>query len=131
MSRPYRRSSRARKPSDPMLLGEPSPALTKIARMNTEKLKAHIETMKVEAERLDKKITNLSAIDETDPQRIDELKKHRQRLAALMQAAAERLLGKLERKKERIESGAPMGPPGSTAGGAGRPVSRGYRRRQF
>lgn len=127
MSRPYRRT-RSRKPAaDPMLMGEPSPALTKIARMNSDKLKAHIETMKVEAERLDKKISNLKAIDPPDAERIEDLTKHRQRLAALLQAAAERLLGKLERKKERIESGAPMGRP--ALGGSSRPASRGYRRR--
>ena len=82
-----------------MLLGEPSPALTKINRMNTEKLREHIKTMKVEADRLEVKIGNLSAMPEPDEQRIEQLKQHRLRLATLMKAASERLAGKLERSK--------------------------------
>lgn len=88
-----------------MLMGEPSPALTKIARMNTEKLRAHIETMKVEAERVTQKIANLQTQPEPDEARIAELTKHRARLEALMGAAAERLAGKLERSKNSPSTG--------------------------
>ena len=88
-----------------MLMGEPSPALTKIARMNTEKLRVHIKSMVTEAERLGTKIENLSKMPEPDEERIAQLKAHRQRLAALTKAAAERLEGKLERKKQRQASG--------------------------
>lgn len=80
-------------------MGEPSPALTKIARMNTEALREHIQTMKQEFERVEQKIANLSSMPEPDQARIEKLKEHRLRLAALTKAAAERLAGKLERSK--------------------------------
>lgn len=107
MQRSYgnRRPSRTRKPADPVLMGEPSPALTKIARMNTEKLAEHIKKMKVEADRLETKVSNLKKITPVDEERVAELTLHRERLAALMTAAAERLSGKLERKAQRASGG--------------------------
>jgi GTP-binding protein EngB required for normal cell division len=83
-----------------MLLGEPSPALTKIALMNTEKLRTYIKQISVNAEQLKTKIDKLQAVEEPDEQRIAELTLQRQRLAILIKTAAERLQGKLERAKE-------------------------------
>lgn len=103
-NRPFR-SQRSRKPADPILMGEPSPALTKIARMNTEKLTAHVATMQVEAERLNTKIDNLSKMDPIDEEKIGQLKAHRERLVALMAAAKERLAGKIERREQRSNTG--------------------------
>ena len=102
MPRPYRssRPQRSRKPADPMLMGEPSPALTKIARMNTEKLTGHIATMQTEADRLSTKIENLSNMTPPDEQKIASLKAHRERLEALLEAAREALAGKIERRNQ-------------------------------
>jgi len=86
-------------------MGEPSPALTKIARMNTQKLTVHIQTMLVEVQRLTTKIENLSKMDAPDQERITQLTEHRLRIVALIKAARERLEGKLERKKQRAERG--------------------------
>ncbi len=107
MPRPTRpsRPSRGRKPADPMFLGEPSPALTKIARMNTEKLGAHILTMKTEAQRLEVKIANLSGMAEPDQQKIEQLTAHRSRLIALTEAAQKLLDGKNERRQQYRSGG--------------------------
>ncbi len=100
MPRPYRssRPQRRRKPADPVLMGEPSPALTKIARMNTEKLTVHIQTMQTESERLETKIRNLSSMTPPDEKKIEQLNGHRDRLLALLEAAREQLAGKIERR---------------------------------
>jgi len=95
-----RGGGRGRKPNDPMLMGEPSPALAKIAQMNTAKLREYIQQISVNAEQLKNKIEKLQASDEPDEKRIVELTTQRQRLAALIKTAAERLQGKLERAKE-------------------------------
>ena len=91
---------RGRKASDPMLMGEPSPALTKIAQMNTEKLREYIKQISVNAEQLKAKIEKLQAMDEPDQKKIEELTTQRQRLAVLIKTAAERLQGKLTRAQE-------------------------------
>ena len=86
-------------------MGEPSPALTKIARMNTEKLTEHIKTMELEAERLKTKVKNLLAMTPPDEQRAAALTQHRKRLEALLTAARERLSGKLERAEQYSSTG--------------------------
>ena len=83
-----------------MLLGEPSPALSKIAQMNTAKLREYIKQISVNAEQLKTKIGKLEAAEEKDEKRIAELTTQLQRLAMLIKTAAERLQGKLERAKE-------------------------------
>jgi predicted nucleic acid-binding Zn-ribbon protein len=105
MPRPPRRFSRQRKPADPMLMGEPSPALTKIARMNTQKLTEHIQTMQTEADRLDTRIANLSNIDPPDEKKIAQLRSHLERLTALTEAAREHLAGKIQRRNQRSAGG--------------------------
>eukprot|EP00752_Nemacystus_decipiens_P015017 g13373.t1 len=91
---------RGRKASDPMLMGEPSPALSKIAQMNTAKLREYIKQISVNAEQLKAKIDKLEAKEERDEKKIEELTQQRQRLAILIKTAAERLQGKLDRAKE-------------------------------
>ena len=83
-----------------MLLGEPSPALTKIAQMNTAKLREYIKQISVNAEQLKAKIEKLQAQDEPDEKKIADLTQQRQRLAILIKTAAERLQGKLTRAQE-------------------------------
>lgn len=83
-----------------MLMGEPSPALTKIAQMNTAKLREYIKQISVNAEQLKVKIEKLQAAEEPDEKKIEELTTQRQRLAILIKTAAERLQGKLDRAKE-------------------------------
>ncbi|MBX2851358.1 MAG: hypothetical protein KTR15_06400 [Phycisphaeraceae bacterium] len=91
---------RGRKPTDPMLMGEPSPALSKIAQMNTAKLRDYIKQISVNAEQLKVKIEKLQAAEVRDEKKIEELTTQRQRLAVLIKTAADRLQGKLERAKE-------------------------------
>ena len=95
-----RGGGRGRKPADPMLMGEPSPALTKISQMNTEKLREYIKQISVNAEQLKAKIEKLQAMEEPDAKKIEELTTQRQRLAILIKTAAERLQGKLTRAQE-------------------------------
>jgi hypothetical protein len=91
---------RGRKPNDPILMGEPSPALSKIAQMNTAKLREYIKQISVNAEQLKAKIEKLEAAEERDEKKIEDLTTQRQRLAVLIKTAADRLQGKLERAKE-------------------------------
>lgn len=98
-----------------MLMGEPSPALSKIAQMNTEKLREYIRQISVNAEQLKAKIEKLQAAEEPDEAKITELTTQRHRLAVLIKTAAERLQGKLDRAKEyangtRTPRGGPGGP---------------------
>lgn len=83
-------------------MGEPSPALSKIAQMNTAKLREYIKQISINAEQLKQKIEKLEAKDqaERDEKKIEELTAQRHRLAILIKTAAERLQGKLERAKE-------------------------------
>ncbi len=83
-----------------MLMGEPSPALSKIAQMNTAKLRDYIKQISVNAEQLKVKIEKLQAAEVRDEKKIEELTTQRQRLAVLIKTAADRLQGKLERAKE-------------------------------
>ena len=99
-SRGGRGGGRGRKAEDPMLMGEPSPALSKIAQMNTAKLREYIKQISVNAEQLKGKIEKLQAMEEKDEKKIEDLTTQRQRLAILIKTAAERLQGKLERAKE-------------------------------
>lgn len=99
-SRGGRGGGKGRKAEDPMLMGEPSPALSKIALMNTAKLREYIKQISVNAEQLKVKIEKLQALEEPDAKKIEGLTTQRQRLAILIKTAAERLQGKLERAKE-------------------------------
>jgi len=79
-------------------MGEPSPAMAKINRMNMAALQAYIERMVAEAKRLDQRVANLEALDEPPAEKIASLRDQRQRVAALAKAAAARLDEKAERK---------------------------------
>lgn len=85
-----------------MLMGEPSPALSKISQMNTAKLREYIKQISVNAEQLKLKIEKLEAKEkeERDEKKIEDLTTQRHRLAMLIKTAAERLQGKLDRAKE-------------------------------
>ncbi|MEM9346252.1 MAG: hypothetical protein AAGB26_06525 [Planctomycetota bacterium] len=101
-------------------MGEPSPALTKIAQMNTAKLREYIKQISVNAEQLKAKIEKLQVAETPDETKIAELTAQRQRLAILIKTAAERLQGKLERAKEYAQgTRTPRG--GGRAGGRGGP----------
>lgn len=84
----------------PMLLGEPSPSLAKIGKMNMEELKERIEALAVEKARIDEKIKNLSNMQPRDDARIESLSTQAARLTALSNAAKDRLSGKQDRTSQ-------------------------------
>lgn len=92
------RGGRGKPPAPPMLLGEPSPALAKIATMNIVKLEAKILSLKEEQERLAKRIERLVRQDPQPAEQIENLRMQLARLLAIEQAAKDRLTLKLERK---------------------------------
>ncbi|MEM1354798.1 MAG: hypothetical protein AAGC44_12295 [Planctomycetota bacterium] len=99
-----RRPQRRRQPAHPMLMGEPSPALSKIRRMNIEKLNAYLDSTKVEIERLGGKVKNLTEVEPVNHDKIKTLESQQERLRALLDAAAEQLQVKHDRK-QRYEAG--------------------------
>ncbi|MEM1211798.1 MAG: hypothetical protein AAGI68_05800 [Planctomycetota bacterium] len=90
---------RGKKP--PMLLGEPSPSLAKIQTMNTEKLRAKIASLNEERARLVTRHDNLAALDPVPTEKVDNINDLIARIDALLEAAKERLAGKLERAAAR------------------------------
>lgn len=75
----------------PILLGEPSPSLAKINKMNPAQLAQRIQSLSVEAGRIARKIEHLK-LQPTPPQdRIEELSKQFNRLGVLEKTARERL----------------------------------------
>lgn len=102
-----RHTTRTRKQPDPMLLGLPSPSLARIGRMNIEQLETHIERLKVEAERLTKRIGNLKKVKEDPDSQVGELTSALKRVGLLRRAAEKRLETKHERREawERKNTG--------------------------
>lgn len=98
------RPQRRRAPSHPILMGEPSPALSKIRRMNIEKLQQYLESTQVEIDRLIKKVKNLEEVEPVNHDRIKTLNDQQERLRALIVATNEQLEEK-HRRKERYEAG--------------------------
>jgi len=94
-----------RKPADPMFMGEPSPSLGKIHKMNIAKLTDHIQALSREHERIGEKIKNLQHQEPRDDKRIADLTAQCKRLAALVEAGQQRLAQKEERKKQFIANG--------------------------
>ncbi|MEM6550910.1 MAG: hypothetical protein AAF750_02050 [Planctomycetota bacterium] len=84
-----------------MLLGEPSPSLAKIQTMNTEKLRAKIASLNEERGRLVTRKDNLTALDDVPTDKVDNIDNLLARIDALLDAAKERLAGKLERAAAR------------------------------
>jgi cell division protein FtsB len=83
-----------------MLLGEPSPALAKIALMNIAALEAKLESLKEEQERLARRIERLEKQDPQPAEQIENLKTQVIRLQAIEKAAKDRLEVKLERRAQ-------------------------------
>jgi hypothetical protein len=92
-----------RPPKPPTLLGEPSPSLAKLQRMNTKQLQEHLERLTTEKERLNQKIARLQAMDEPREEQIKNLLEQVARLEALEKLTRERLEEKLRRAKEYHE----------------------------
>jgi hypothetical protein len=90
-----------RKRPNPMLMGEESPSLGKMNRMNAAQLNAHIERLTQEAARLALKITNLKNHKPCPEEKLAQLTAYHQRLQALEKAARGRLAGKIDRRQER------------------------------
>jgi predicted RNase H-like nuclease (RuvC/YqgF family) len=91
---------RNRRQPDPILMGEPSPSLTRINRMNMRELADRIETLEREQSHLTAKIERLKAVDPPDAERIAALTTQVARLAALTDVARKRLAGKTERREQ-------------------------------
>ena len=100
--RRYSRSPRGRqqKPGDdlPILLGEPSPSLAKIAKMNMVKLEEKIVQLTEEQIHVGKRIEKLLARDEVPTKDVESTREQLERLKALEQAARSRLDEKIKRK---------------------------------
>lgn len=91
---------RNRRP-DPVLMGEPSPSLAKMNRMNRADLALQIDRLKTEAARLVIKVENLKAHKPCPEERVKALTAQLARLAALEQAARNRLAVKELHKAQR------------------------------
>ena len=75
----------------PTLLGKPSPSLAKISRLNQSELKARINSLATEADRVGQKMERLKGISPDPSDRVRELTDLADRLAALKKAAEDRL----------------------------------------
>ena len=74
-----------------MLLGEPSPSLAKMNRMNSTELTAHIQRLTTEAAHLNRKIENLKRHQPSPVEHIEQLTNQVKRLLVLEKMAADRL----------------------------------------
>ena len=88
-----------------MLLGEPSPSLAKINKMNMAALAAKIVSLREEQARMKARLERLEALDEKPEDQIKAGRELLERLAALEAAATERLQGKAQRKADREQRG--------------------------
>jgi hypothetical protein len=91
---------RNRRP-DPVLMGEPSPALSKMARMNRADLALQIERLITEATRIKAKVEKLKAHKPCPEERVVALNEQLKRLAALEQTARNKLAVKELHKTQR------------------------------
>ncbi|MCC6581609.1 MAG: hypothetical protein IT440_14345 [Phycisphaeraceae bacterium] len=89
----------SRRRPDPILMGQPSPSLAKINKMNMEELKERIASLETEKGHLSHKVEQLSQKEPRDEVKITELKALMSRLGALVNVAKERLEGKVERSQ--------------------------------
>ena len=83
-----------------MLLGEPSPSLAKINRMNMVKLEAKIEQLVEEQSLVTKRLERLTCRDPVPTEQVERTREQLDRLVALEKAARERLELKTKRKAE-------------------------------
>lgn len=93
-----------RRRPDPILMGEPSPGLARINRMNIAQLAERIDRLKAEAAILAKKIERLKAQDPLPQAEINTVTVQVARLRALEKAARERMDGKSQRRDRRSPS---------------------------
>lgn len=84
----------------PMFMGEPSPALAKIRRMNMADLNEHIERMDVDRDRLKTKIKRLRSQPEPPGQKVRTLGADVKRLEGLLEEARKLLSSKQDRKRQ-------------------------------
>jgi hypothetical protein len=82
-----------------MLMGQPSPGLTRINRMNIAELTEYMVKLSTEADRLKLKMTELQARAEPPQDRVANLDEQVKRLDALRQIAQTRLADKMKRKE--------------------------------
>jgi septal ring factor EnvC (AmiA/AmiB activator) len=96
-----RRPPQPRRRPDPLLLGEPSPALGKIMKMNREQLQGRIANIRTEMSSLTAKIAALKQQEPKPQEKIDGLALQLARLMSVQKAAADRLAEKTERADQR------------------------------
>lgn len=107
---------RERRPKrDPIFMGEPSPSLASLDRLNMVGLAQRVERLGEEIARLEQKVDRLKKIDPLPQVKIDQLTQSLTRLAALKKAAQDRLAEKVERKRKWDERN--PGGAGPTSGG--------------
>lgn len=75
----------------PNFLGQPSPSLAKLQKMNPAQLAEHVERLGTERQRLADKISRLQATRSPDPQRLSTLNSQLSRLQALERVAKQRM----------------------------------------
>jgi hypothetical protein len=88
----------------PILMGEPSPGLARIHRMNMAQLTVRIERLQGEMSMLGKKLEKLKAMVPQPMAEINAITVQIARLRALEKAAKERLEGKSERRERRTRT---------------------------
>jgi hypothetical protein len=86
--------------NDPMLLGEPSPSLSALEKMNMVKLAQRAERLADEVSRMSQKIERLKKVRPLPEQQISQLAKSLVRLKCLQKAASDKLTFKTERKRK-------------------------------
>ena len=99
----------SRRRPDPILMGEPSPSLAKINRMNMQQLAERIKALETESAHLSAKIERLSQVEPRDDEKIAALTEQKARLAALADVARKRLSGKAERTEQGSGRGSRSG----------------------
>jgi ribosomal protein L29 len=102
-----------------MLMGEPSPSLAKMKKMNPEQLQAKVDQLREESLRLTRKVQRLQEQHEPNFKKIDALTKQIQRLQALQRIARDKVEGR--------EPAALRGDGGGGPRGRGRPGRPGRR----
>jgi chromosome segregation ATPase len=83
-----------------MFMGEPSPALAKIRRMNMADLTAHIDRMDTDRERLKNKLKRLRTQPDPPGQKMRVLGADIKRLEGLLEEARKLLSNKEDRKRQ-------------------------------
>ena len=115
---------RPRRQKPPVFMGQPSPSLAKLERMNREELTQHIQRLVTERERLMTRITNLGRLTPPPQEKLENLAAQVVRIEALEKLSRQRLEQKQDRAAQYSRTG---GPGGSGGPGGGRPGFRASR----